>query len=117
MSISITASAAKRISEQLAKRGQGVGFRLAVKHSGCSGYSYVLDYADASSADDAVFTAHGVQVFVPKTDLELLDGVELDYVQQGLNSSFRFNNPKATALCGCGESFAIAPDLPSNSPP
>ena len=108
MSIQITAAAGKRIQQQLAKRGEGLGFRLGVKHSGCSGYSYVLDYADAQADDDAVFNEHGVKVFVHKPDLEFLAGVELDYVYQGLNASFRFNNPKATALCGCGESFAIA---------
>ncbi|MDD2768123.1 MAG: iron-sulfur cluster assembly accessory protein [Methylococcus sp.] len=107
MAITVTENAAAQIAKQLARRGRGIGLHLGVKKAGCSGYAYVVDYADAITADDAVFEQHGVKVLVNAGDLAYLDGVEIDYAREGLNEAFRFHNPKATASCGCGESFAV----------
>jgi len=107
MSIELTASAAKRIQSQLAKRGKGVGLRIGVKKSGCSGYAYVLDYADAAGPDDTVFDAHGATVVVAREHLAFLDGLTLDFQRDGLNEAFKFRNPNVTGECGCGESFAV----------
>ncbi|SFF54552.1 iron-sulfur cluster assembly protein [Fontimonas thermophila] len=105
MSIQLTESAARRIRQQLEKRGSGLGLRVGVKKSGCSGYAYTLDYADAVEADDAVFEQHGATVVVRRADLAVLDGMTLDFQKQGLNEAFKFINPNAKAYCGCGESF------------
>ena len=107
MSIELTESAAKRIQAQIAKRGKGYGLRIAVKKSGCSGYAYVLDYADAPGADDEVFDAHGARVVVAREHLSFLDGLTLDFQREGLNEAFKFRNPNVTGECGCGESFAV----------
>lgn len=107
MSISITESAAKQIEKQLQKRGSGIGLRLGVKASGCSGYAYVLEYADTAEEDDLVFTLHNVNVLVKSADLDKLAGIELDYTREGLSESFKFNNPNVKGTCGCGESFAV----------
>jgi len=107
MSISLTEKAAKQIAKQLSKRGHGLGLRLGVKQAGCSGFAYVVDYADDLADSDAVFEAHGVKVVVKPDDLALLDGVVIDYTREGINEAFRFNNPKATGTCGCGESFTV----------
>jgi len=107
MSVSITASAAEHISKCLKERGQGEGLRVKVKPSGCSGYAYVLDFADQIEADDQVFEEHGVKVLVDQESLTVLDGTEVDYVQDGLNRYFRFNNPRVKDECGCGESFSV----------
>ncbi|HHJ39974.1 MAG: iron-sulfur cluster assembly protein IscA [Methylothermaceae bacteria B42] len=107
MSIRLTENAARRIRDQLAKRGKGIGLRLGIKVAGCSGYSYVIDYADAIEADDVVFEDHGVKVVVKREDLDYLEGLEVDYRREGLNEAFQFNNPKAKATCGCGESFTV----------
>ncbi len=108
MAISLTESAAKQIQKQLAKRGKGIGLKLAVKKSGCSGYAYVLDYAETLDAEDAVFEDFGVKVLVPKDDLQLIDGLQLDYRKEGLNEAFQFNNPNVKGTCGCGESFSVS---------
>lgn len=108
MAISLTESAAKQIQKQLAKRGKGIGLKLAVKKSGCSGYAYVLDYAETLEAEDAVFEDFGVKVLVPKDDLQLIDGLQLDYRKEGLNEAFQFNNPNVKGTCGCGESFSVS---------
>lgn len=105
--ISLTESAAKQITKQLAKRGSGVGLRVGVKKSGCSGYAYVLDYADEVAADDQVFEMGAAKVVIKTEHLPKLDGLTLDYVREGLNESFKFRNPNVTAECGCGESFAV----------
>lgn len=105
MSITLTSSATKRIASQIAQN-QAFGLRLGVKKSGCSGYSYVMDFADSANDDDLVFEQDGVNVVVDKQSLELLSGMELDYVSEGLNQTFKFRNPNATDECGCGESFA-----------
>ena len=107
MSINLTPAAARRIQSQLQSRGRGIGLRLGVKKSGCSGYAYLLDYADCVTADDAVFESAGAKVVVARKDLALLEVVTVDFQRDGLNESFRFDNPNVTAHCGCGESFAV----------
>lgn len=107
MALTVTENAAAQIARQLQLRGHGVGLRLGVRQAGCSGYAYVVDYAEEIAADDTVFEQHGVKVVVKTEDLAYLDGVEIDYAREGLNAAFRFRNPKATASCGCGESFAV----------
>lgn len=105
MSIQLTESAARRIQQQLRQRGTGLGLRVGVKKSGCSGHAYTLDYADALGPEDQVFEQHGATVVVRRDDLMLLDGMTLDFQKQGLNQAFKFLNPNAKAYCGCGESF------------
>jgi iron-sulfur cluster assembly protein len=107
MSISLTESAADRVKSFLAARGHGIGLRLAVRKTGCSGFAYVINYADAPQAGDSVFEDRGVQVFVDAESLTLLDGTIVDFVKQGLNEAFRFRNPNVKGECGCGESFSV----------
>ena len=107
MSISLTDSAAVRVKTFLATRGHGVGLRLAVRKTGCSGFAYVVNYAEAPEPGDTVFEDRGVQVFVDATSLALIDGTVIDFVKQGLNEAFRFRNPNVKGECGCGESFSI----------
>ena len=108
MTISLTETAATQIKKQLEKRGAGVGLKLGVKKSGCSGYAYILDYADKLNEDDAVFEDFGVKVIVSASDLEIIDGIELDYRREGINEAFQFNNPNVKGTCGCGESFSVS---------
>ncbi len=105
--IQLTEAAARRIGAQLASRGKGLGLRLAVKKSGCSGYAYVLDYADDVGPQDEVFESHGAKLVVSREHLPMLAGLTVDFQKQGLNEMFRFLNPNAKALCGCGESFSV----------
>ena len=107
MSISLTESAADRIRSFLASRGHGVGLRLGVRKTGCSGFAYVVNYADGQQADDVVFEDRGVRVFVDAGSLKLIDGTVVDFVKQGLNEAFRFRNPNVKGECGCGESFSV----------
>jgi iron-sulfur cluster assembly protein len=107
MSITITEKAAAQIARQLKKRGNGLGLRLGVKKSGCTGFAYVVDYAEVAESDDKVFEQHGVKVFVRKDDLPYLEGVEVDFRREGLGETFKFANPNIKASCGCGESFAV----------
>jgi iron-sulfur cluster assembly protein len=107
MAISLSEAAAERVRARLASRGRGLGLRVAVKPSGCSGYSYVVDYADEARADDQVFESLGVKLFVDGVSLAAIDGTHIDFVRQGLNESFRFENPKMRGECGCGESFTV----------
>jgi iron-sulfur cluster assembly protein len=107
MAISITESAARRVSAYLEKRGQGVGLRLGVRSTGCSGYSYVINYADSVDGEDIVFEHRGVKIVVDPAALKLIDGTEVDFVKNGLNEAFSFKNPNVTGECGCGESFTI----------
>jgi len=107
MTITITEKAAAQIRKQLDKRGSGLGLRLGVKTSGCSGYAYVLDYAEEQAANEVVFEQHGVKVLVAEADLDKLNGIELDYAKEGFNEAFKFNNPNVKGLCGCGESFSV----------
>ena len=107
MSVSLTESAARQIKKQLEKRGKGIGLKLGVRKSGCSGYAYALDYADDLNENDVVFEDFGVKVIVPENDLEFVDGIELDYRREGINEAFQFNNPNVKGTCGCGESFSV----------
>lgn len=107
MAVSLTESAARQIKKQLEKRGRGVGLKLGVRKSGCSGYAYTLAYSDAAEADDAVFEDFGVKVIVQQNDLPFIDGIQLDYRREGINEAFRFDNPNVTGSCGCGESFTV----------
>jgi len=107
MAISITASAAERVRSYLERRGHGIGLRVGVRKTGCSGYAYVIDYADSIGQDDAVFEESGVKVIVDSGSLELIDGTEVDFVKDGLNEAFKFRNPNVKGECGCGESFNV----------
>jgi iron-sulfur cluster assembly protein len=107
MAISLTNNAADRVRSYLDKRGHGVGLRVGVKKTGCSGYAYVIEYADSIDSDDAVFEDGAVKVIVDAKSLKLIDGTEVDFVKDGLNEAFRFRNPNVKGECGCGESFNI----------
>ncbi|HEX8756383.1 MAG TPA: iron-sulfur cluster assembly protein IscA [Steroidobacteraceae bacterium] len=107
MSISLTESAATRIKTFLAARGHGIGLRLAVRKTGCSGFAYVVNYADEAQPGDVVFEDRGVKVCVDSESLALIDGTTVDFVKQGLNEAFRFRNPNVKGECGCGESFSV----------
>ncbi len=107
MGISITQTAADRVARFLQKRGHGVGIRLGVRTSGCSGMAYVLEFADEIEGNDLVFEDHGVKVIIDPKSLAYLDGTELDYTREGLNEGFKFNNPNVKSACGCGESFNV----------
>ena len=107
MAISVSASAARHIQRSLSKRGTGIGLRLAVKTSGCSGLAYALEFVDSALPEDVSFESNGVKVLVDPKSLTFLDGTELDFVREGLNEGFKFNNPNVKANCGCGESFAV----------
>lgn len=107
MSLQLSVAAATRIQAQIAKRGKGLGLRVGVKKSGCSGWAYTMDYADAVEAGDEIFDSHGAKLVVKAEHLPMLDGLTLDWQKQGLNESFKFLNPNVKAECGCGESFAV----------
>ncbi len=107
MAITMTDSAAERVQNFLESRGKGVGLRLGVKTSGCSGMAYVLEFVDAIDEQDQVFESHGVKIIVDPKSLLYIDGTELDYGKEGLNEGFKFNNPNVKDQCGCGESFTI----------
>ena len=105
--MTLTAEAVERVRAQLAERGAGLGVRVGVKTTGCSGLAYVLEFVDEPAAEDVAFPAAGFQVFVDPKSLVYLDGVEMDFVREGLNEGFRFRNPNASGECGCGESFHV----------
>lgn len=107
MAITLTESAASRVKSFLENRGSGVGLRLGVKTTGCSGMAYVIEYADEVEEDDVIFEDHGIKVLVNPKSLVYLDGTELDYAREGLNEGFKFNNPNVKDQCGCGESFNV----------
>jgi iron-sulfur cluster assembly protein len=107
MAISLTESAAERVRTFIEARGRGVGLRLGVKMTGCSGFAYVVNYADEVSRNDVVFEDRGVKVVVDTESLPLIDGTTVDFVKQGLNEAFRFRNPNVKGECGCGESFTV----------
>jgi iron-sulfur cluster assembly protein len=107
VAITLTAAAAERVSSFLASRGKGVGVRLGVKTSGCSGMAYIIEFVDETNEDDTIFEDHGVKVIIDNKSLIYLDGTELDFGKEGLNEGFKFNNPNAKNQCGCGESFTI----------
>ena len=105
--ISLTEKAAKHVNRNLEKRGKGIGLRLGVRTTGCSGLAYELEYVDQVSADDAVFESQGIKVFVDPKSLPNIDGTELDFAREGLNEGFKFQNPNVKDECGCGESFRV----------
>ena len=107
MAITLTPAAADRVRHFLSERGHGVGLRLGVRKTGCSGFAYVVNYADAVEPGDKVFDSQGVRVLVDAVSLGLIDGTEVDFVRQGLNEAFRFRNPNMRGECGCGESFSV----------
>ena len=107
MAVTMTQRAAEHVAGFLKKRGKGVGLRLGVRTTGCSGMAYKLEYADAAQPEDQTFDCHGVKVFVDPKSLSYIDGTELDFVREGLNEGFRFINPNEKNRCGCGESFNI----------
>jgi len=105
MAVTLTEAAARHVRKALAGRGRGIGLRLGVRSSGCSGLSYVLEFADQADPDDVRFDSDGVTVLIEAASLIHLDGTELDFVREGLNEGFKFLNPNARGECGCGESF------------
>jgi iron-sulfur cluster assembly protein len=107
MAITLTQAAADRMSTFLANRGKGIGVRLGVKTSGCSGMAYVMEFVDDLNDDDQVFEERGVKVIIDPKSFVYLDGTEVDYGKEGLNEGFKFNNPNAKNECGCGESFTV----------
>ncbi len=107
MPVSLTPAAAERVRSFILGRGRGVGLRLGVKKTGCSGFAYVVSYAEEVAAGDAVFEDQGVKVIVDSDSLRYLDGTEIDFVKQGLNEAFKFRNPNVRGECGCGESFNV----------
>ncbi|CAM3907730.1 iron-sulfur cluster assembly protein IscA [Avibacterium avium] len=107
MSVTLTESAANRVKTFLANRGKGIGLRLGIKTSGCSGLAYVLEFVDTLNEDDQVFEDHGVKVIVDTKSLVYLNGTQLDFVKEGLNEGFKFTNPNVKDECGCGESFNV----------
>lgn len=107
MSIHLTPAAAERVRSFLGARGHGEGLRVGVKKTGCSGWAWVIDYAEAARPDDTIFEEQGVKVFVDAASLPLIDGTTVDFRKQGLNESFAFHNPNSKGECGCGESFSV----------
>ena len=107
MAISLSESAARHVSNFIAKRGKGFGIRLGVKTSGCSGMAYKLEFVDNTESEDLVFESHGVKVVIDPKSLAYLDGTELDFVKEDLNEGFKFNNPNVKDQCECGESFNV----------
>lgn len=108
MAVQLTEAAARHVARELDRRGQGEGLRISTKKSGCTGFAYVVDYADAIGADDHVFESHGVKVVVNDQALSQLDGMTVDFVKTNLlNQGFEFRNPNVKDMCGCGESFSV----------
>ncbi|HRP23569.1 iron-sulfur cluster assembly protein IscA [Thauera sp.] len=107
MGVTLSESAARHVSNFIAKRGKGFGIRLGVKTSGCSGMAYKLEFVDHTENEDLVFESHGVKVVIDPKSLAYLEGTELDFVKEGLNEGFKFNNPNVKDQCGCGESFNV----------
>ena len=107
MAITLSDAAAERVKRFLANRGKGVGLRLGVKTSGCSGMAYVLEFVDELNDEDAIFDDKGVKVIVDAKSMAYLDGTQLDFVKEGLNEGFKFSNPNQKGECGCGESFTV----------
>jgi iron-sulfur cluster assembly protein len=105
--ITLTETAAKKVSKTLEKRGKGLGLRVGVKTTGCSGLAYVLEYVDIPTKEDMSFVSHGIHIFVDPKSIAYLQGLEMDWVREGLNEGFKFNNPNVRDECGCGESFRV----------
>lgn len=107
MAVTLTEKAAQHVARFIEKRGKGLGVRLGVKTTGCSGLAYKLEFVDSASQEDYQFQSHGVTVVVDPKSLPYIDGTELDYAREGLNEGFKFNNPNVKSECGCGESFKV----------
>ena len=107
MAVTLTEAAARHINNYMSRRGKGVGLKLGVRTTGCSGLAYQLEYADAPPDADVSFESFGVKLFVDPKSLPYIDGTELDFVKEGLNEGFKFNNPQVKSECGCGESFNV----------
>jgi iron-sulfur cluster assembly protein len=107
MAISLTESAAERVQKYLDTRDDSVGLRLGITKTGCSGYSYVINYAEEVGQEDVIFEDRGVKIVVDPDALQLIDGTEVDFVKNGLNEAFSFKNPNIAGECGCGESFTV----------
>ena len=107
MAITLTEAAAQRVEKFLTNRGKGIGLRLGVKTTGCSGMAYTLEFVDEALAEDVQFESHGITVVVDPKSLVYIDGTELDFTKEGLNEGFKFNNPNVKDECGCGESFTV----------
>jgi iron-sulfur cluster assembly protein len=107
MAVTLTEKAANHVQSFLSRRGKGVGLRLGVRTSGCSGMAYKLEFADATNPDDVQFESHGVKLLIDPKSLPYLEGTELDYTREGLNEGFKFRNPNVKDECGCGESFNV----------
>ena len=107
MASTLTTNAASRISTFIKTRGKGIGLRLGVKTTGCSGLAYKLEFVDSINSDDEVFESEGIQVIVDKKSLQYIDGTRLDYTREGLQEGFKFTNPNVKDECGCGESFTV----------
>jgi iron-sulfur cluster assembly protein len=107
MAVTLSPAAAQRVQTFLAARGHGVGLRLGIRRTGCSGYAYVVNYAEEIGPGDTVFEDQGVKVVVDADSLAVVDGTEVDFVKHGLNEAFKFKNPNARSECGCGESFSL----------
>jgi iron-sulfur cluster assembly protein len=107
MPITLTEAAANHVSRYIERRGKGIGLRLGVRTTGCSGLAYKLEFADDPLPEDLQFESHGVRVLIDPRSLAYIDGTELDFVREGLNEGFRFNNPNVKSECGCGESFKV----------
>ncbi|SHH33603.1 iron-sulfur cluster assembly protein IscA [Ferrimonas marina] len=107
MAITLTEAAAERVKSYLANRGKGLGLRLGLKTSGCSGLAYVLEFVDELEPGDEVFNEQGVNLIIDAKSLVYLEGLEVDFVKEGLNEGFKFENPNSTGECGCGESFTV----------
>lgn len=107
MAVTMTSAAADRVRTFLENRGKGLGLRLGIKTTGCSGLAYVLEFVDDTNPDDDVFEVDGVKIIIDQKSLVYLAGVELDFVKEGLNEGFKFTNPNAKGECGCGESFNV----------
>ena len=107
MAVTLSEAAARHVTKYLAKRGKGVGVRLGVKTTGYSGLAYKLEYVDEVAPEDELVEQHGVKLMIDPKSLAYIDGTELDYVREGLNEGFRFNNPNERDRCGCGESFRV----------
>jgi iron-sulfur cluster assembly protein len=107
MAITLTENAAKQIRKKLAQRGKGLALRVGVKKVGCSGFAYTFDYADEVHADDQLFESYNANVVVDASSLQILDGSRVDFIREGLNDSFKFDNPNVDSTCGCGESFSL----------
>ena len=107
MGISVTEPAADRILTFLENRGKGIGLRLGVRTSGCSGMAYILEFVDKLNEEDQVFEQFGVKIIIDPKSLVYMDGTELDFAKEGLNEGFKFNNPNVLSECGCGESFHV----------